>query len=178
MIDLRDPTLPHALLVDGKAYEVRTSFRAWIEFERASREDRVAWRGVFAGEQPEGAAWVDAAVEFLRSQNPMPRGGRGGPREIDLIHDGELIVAAFQQAYGIDLTAEDMHWHRFKALLAGIPDDTRLAQVMGIRGYRGPDKRDHDAVMRERQREWAIRDAGYDEAKADVLKWAEEMFGA
>ena len=179
MIDLRQPTLPSALLVDGRAYEVRTSFRVWIEFERALREERAAWRGVFAGDQPEGAEWVEAAIEFLRSPNSTPRAERmDGPREVDLVEDGELIVAAFQQAYGIDLTATDMHWHRFKALLSGIPDDTRLAQVMSIRGYRKPpSKQDADAEARKRQREWALRDPGYDEARADVLKWAEELFG-
>ena len=177
MIDLRQPTLPSALLVDGKAYEVRTSFRVWIEFERALREERMAWRGVFADEQPEGAEWVEAAIEFLRSPNETPRAERRvGPREIDL--DGELIVAAFRQTYGIDLTATDMHWHLFKALLNGVPDDTRLAQVMGVRGYVTPPKeRDNDANMKRQQRMWALPTVEKHEVDAAVVEWEHKFFG-
>lgn len=179
MIDLRQPTLPSALLVDGRAYEVRTSFRVWIEFERILREERMAWRGIFADAQPEGAGWHDAAVEFLRSPNSTPRTDRrGGSREIDLIEDGEMIVAAFQQAYGIDLTATDMHWHRFKALLTGIPDDTRLAQVMGIRGYVTPPKdQNRDAEMKKHQRAWALPDVGERAEDPSVVEWERKFFG-
>lgn len=179
MIDLRQPELPTAIICGGRAYEVRTSFRVWIEFGRVLEEERKAWYGVFAGDRPDGADWVEAAVEFHRSPTVTPRQSRShGPREIDLVEDGELIVAAFQQAYGIDLTATDMHWHRFKALLTGIPEDTRLAQVMAIRGYsKQSDKRDHDAEMRKRQQTWRLPDPGENEARADVLKWAETYFG-
>ena len=177
MIDLRQPTLPSALLVDGRAYEVRTSFRVWIEFERALREERAAWRGVFAGDQPEGAEWVEAAIEFLRSPNSTPRAERmDGPREVDLVEDGELIVAAFQQAYGIDLTATDMHWHRFKALLANLPESTKLAKVMGYRTYRTPAKGDtNDAAMRRMKRMWSIPEAADEREREEMLEWAESM---
>lgn len=177
MIDLMQPTLPSALVVDGAAYEVDTSFRTWVRFQHLLREG-VAWAGVFPGDVPEGR-WVEAAVEFLESPNATPRGSRGGgPRTIDLVLDGEYVVAAFQQAYGIDLTTGDMHWHRFKALLNGLPEDTRLSQIMGFRAYRKPPgQRDSDAYMRERQREWRLPEPGEDEARADMLEWAETFFG-
>lgn len=180
MIDLRTRGLPRSIRANGREFDLVTDFRVWIEFERVLREDGAMWLGVFAGARPFGTDWQDALMEFYASPNPTPRTERSdGQRVVDLVEDGELIVAAFQQAYGIDLTATDMHWHRFKALLNGIPDDTRLAQVMGIRGYKKPPKhQDADAEARKRQREWALRDPGYDEARADVLKWAEETFGA
>ncbi len=180
MIDLRQSELPDAIEANGRFFTLKTDFRKWIEFDRVLRETGEPYMGVFAGSRPFGTDWHEPLMEFYASPNPTPRTERrDGPREIDLIEDGELIVAAFQQAYGIDLTATDMHWHRFKALLNGIPDDTRLAQVMGIRGYKKPPKhQDADAEARKRQREWALRDPGYDEARADVLKWAEETFGA
>lgn len=34
--------------------------------------------------------------------------------------DAEVIIAAFQQIYGIDLTTVKMHWWRFCALLDGL----------------------------------------------------------
>lgn len=179
MIDLREPNLPSGIVANGREYALVTDFRAWIEFDRVLREDGEIYMGVFAGQRPFGSNWHEALLDFFKSPNSTPRtSASAGPREIDLVEDGELIVAAFQQAYGIDLTATDMHWHRFKALLAGLPDDTRLVQVMGIRGYkRQSGKHDHDAEMRKRQQAWRLPDPGENEARADVLKWAETYFG-
>lgn len=48
--------------------------------------------------------------------------------------DHALIVAAFQQAYGISLDElKSMHWWRFLALLSGLPESTRMAEVMKVR---------------------------------------------
>lgn len=180
MIDLRFPELPHRLECGGSLFEVETSFRTWIEFGRMLEEEHMAWFGIFKGERPEGDDWVEAAVEFYRSTNPVPRGNSDGARALDLLADGELIVAAFQQAYGIDLTAGDMHWHRFKALLAGIPDETKLSKVIGYRLYKTPPdkppKNYNDQQMRKLQRAWALpRIKSREEEDFDSL--ADEWFG-
>ena len=47
--------------------------------------------------------------------------------------DAPYIAAAFQQAYGIDLTCEKVHWWRFRALLRGLPEDTRYASILTVR---------------------------------------------
>ena len=44
--------------------------------------------------------------------------------------DAGYIVAAFQQAYGIDLTASTMHWWRFRALFLSLPEDTLMHKIM------------------------------------------------
>ena len=44
--------------------------------------------------------------------------------------DAPYIVAAFQQAYGIDLTREKVHWWRFKALLRGLPEDCLFHRIL------------------------------------------------
>lgn len=54
-------------------------------------------------------------------------------RIMDYNQDADLIRAAFQQAYGIDLYSERLHWFRFSSLLAGIPEGTRFSDVIGIR---------------------------------------------
>ena len=64
--------------------------------------------------------------------------------------DAPYIVAAFQQAYGIDLTREKMHWFRFRALFAALPEDTLMAKIMG---WRTMDLNDYDGKMRERYAE-------------------------
>ena len=47
--------------------------------------------------------------------------------------DAGYIVAAFQQAYGIDLTTDKVHWWRFMALMQALPQETALSQILQIR---------------------------------------------
>ena len=159
MIDLRFDGLPGSLVVDGEAVPVNTDFRAWIAFGYAAERGIADLRIFQDGTAPAGE-WQEAAAEFYESPNPFPRGGAdGGERVLDLVLDGDFIVAAFQQAYGIDLTDPglSMHWHRFLALLRGLPEDTALSRVMGFRGWRADDGREgREREMRERRAAWAL----------------------
>ena len=157
MIDLAQGSLPSELVVGGEAYGIDTSFRTWLRVQR-KLESTGAWDGSIFLAAPPRLDWRPAAREFLASENPCPHGTRGGgARALDLLADGDLVVAAFQQAYGIDLTAGDMHWHRFLALLRGLPSDTLLSQVMGIRSWVRTDERGRLLEERERLRsEWAL----------------------
>lgn len=173
MIDLRFPELPCRVEVGGRTYRLDTSFRTWIEFGRML-EERRAWPGVFADDVPEGD-WLPAVMEFFKSENPCPHGVPSQTeRALDLIADGDMVVAAFQQAYGIDLTVGDMHWHRFKALLANLPESTKLSKVMGYRTYRTPAKGDtNDAAMRRMKRMWSLPEKVDAERREAVLEWAD-----
>lgn len=76
------------------------------------------------------------------------------PPAFDYQCDAGYIVAAFQQAYGIDLTCEKIHWFRFRALFAALPEDTLMAKIMSWRTmdlaeYEGS-MRDHYAELQER----------------------------
>lgn len=159
MIDLRDKGLPSQLVWDGGSCAINTDFRVWIAFGEWLKQEK-AYLGIFPDlKAPDGDEWQKAAVEFYRCQNVVPRATRtpDGTRYIDLIIDGSFIVASFQQAYGIDLTSCDMHWHRFCALLDGLPDDTKMARIMGYRGYNPADeKRKHSEIMQERKMAWAL----------------------
>lgn len=176
MIDLTRPDLPSALLVDGRAYEVDTSFRTWVRFEAMLREG-VTWPGVFAGEVPQGD-WLEAALEFLRSENATPkRPDAPKRRAVDCMLDGDYIVASFQQAYGIDLTACDMHWHRFRALLTGLPAETIMSRIIGFRTYETPPQnRSQDAYdmdMRKRRDQWALPDPQAEAEERAANEWFE-----
>lgn len=96
------------------------------------------WQGVIdfylAGEQ---AAEPAAAKPASRPDT--------GPA-FDYRCDAPYIVAAFQQAYGIDLTREKLHWFRFRALFAALPEDTLMAKIMG---WRSADLADYEGSMRE-----------------------------
>ena len=177
MIDLRYSELPSELYADGRWYPIYTGFRTWIEFDRSLRAENVAWYGIFKEDVPQGSDWVTSAIEFLASPNDMPRSvsAQESDLAIDYIKDGELIVAAFQQAYGIDLTTTDMHWHRFKALLFNVPEDTRLSKVMGYRTWRKQGKESYDEIMRQLKEEWRIVPPEEERERAQMLQWMEQF---
>ena len=63
----------------------------------------------------------------------FPPAERTHERVMDYEQDADLIRAAFQQSYGIDLNTAKLHWFRFTWLLAGLPDGTRFSDVISIR---------------------------------------------
>lgn len=59
---------------------------------------------------------------------------------LDFQHDSDYIYASFRQAYGMDLTREcgKLPWKRFLDLLDGLPEKTKLKEVMRIRAMEIP----------------------------------------
>lgn len=175
MIDLTRDTLPSAILVGDEVFPVNTSFRVWITFGQVLEKEGVFWGGVFADEVPDGD-WFDAAMEFYLSENATPKKRSGQTaKAIDMVLDGDYITASFQQAYGIDLTQGDMHWHRFKALLNGLPESTVLSRIMGYRTYERK-KVDREAEMMRLREEWALPDEVSERQRQEALdafeRWA------
>lgn len=62
------------------------------------------------------------------------RGDGTGEPVLDYHYDAEYLLGAFQQAYGIDLTVDKVHWWRFKALLRALPPETPLGHILDFRG--------------------------------------------
>lgn len=181
MIDLRFAQLPSAIEVDGELFALKTDFRVWIEFLRGCEEDELASYCIFEDRVPPGDSWVGAAMEFANSENATPRGGSGGGQEhaFDFLLDGDYIVGSFQQAYGIDLTDPElrMHWHRFLALFRSLPEDTKMAEIMGYRCYsKAQAKRKPEAKMEEAKRRWTLPQRKTAANRA-VVEWAEKAFG-
>ena len=78
-----------------------------------------------------------------------------------LKHDAEYIFSSFMQAYGIDLIEKQgkLHWFKFQALLAGLPEDTKFRQVVSIRLWKKPSKSDtEESQMRELQEIYKLPD--------------------
>ena len=59
------------------------------------------------------------------------------------------------QAYNIDLTSVDLHWHMFKALFLSLPEDTKIKQIMQMRGYK-KDNKSYDRQSEELKRVWSL----------------------
>ena len=83
-----------------------------------------------------------------------PGSSRTEELALDYVTDGPAIVAAFQQAYGIDLTRARLHWWRFKALMSNLPEETQLVKIIGFRTadltqFQG-EERERRAELKER----------------------------
>lgn len=83
-------------------------------------------------------------------------------RLYNIKYDGDYIFASFLQAYGIDLFEQQgrLHWKKFNALLAGLPEGTKFVEVVKIRSYE-PRKGDSDEYIAEMKRlkaEYALPD--------------------
>ena len=91
--------------------------------------------------------------------------------------DAGYIVAAFQQAYGIDLTADKVHWWRFKALLHALPPETPLGKIVEIRGKdtSGMDRADRDYYETLKER-FALPDGLKGVKRNETLQEHEDAF--
>lgn len=147
----------------------------WIDFGYHLERDGIAIRDVFSDKVPPTRDAFEDVLEFYRSPNVTPKSESSGVRALDMVLDGDYIVASFQQAYGIDLTSiEYMHWHRFKALLNGLPDETVLGRAIGYRTYR-PSKKKHEDIMLDQKRRWTLPPVNEDEKQAELVEWAKEL---
>ena len=88
------------------------------------------------GEEIAPDLYIDAISSILEYLKGYPVEGASRSREpiFSYSQDHAYIVAAFRQAYGMSLEdIQKTHWWEFQALLTGLPEDTRLSQIMRIR---------------------------------------------
>lgn len=74
-------------------------------------------------------------------------------RIMDYTQDADMIRAAFQQAYGIDLYRDKLHWFRFSCLLSCLPENTRYSDVLSIRARPIPNPTKYNTE----ERNWLIQ---------------------
>lgn len=161
MMDLTRKGLPNVVEIDGSPYSVYTDYRLWMRFEndvmKMQQGDLIDVSYLFKNGMPLYCSVTDLFA-FSRPRSVLPRStGDSDVIALDYELDGELIYAAFLGQYGIDLIdVEELHWHKFLALLKGLNGQTKLREVMGYRCYekREPDK-NRDAYE-ELRRAWEI----------------------
>ena len=179
MIDLTTKSLPDTLTVNGRDFRLNTDFRIWIRFIRECKQTKYESKDymdvsyLFADDMP---TYIDITLLYEwalpRCEIPRDIGKHIDAIVIDYDIDADLIFSAFMQQYGIDITAVDMHWYKFMALIRGIGSDTKLGRIMGYRVYEKNDI-SRDEYMKEQQRIWEIEEpltreqqAGIDELNA------------
>lgn len=81
--------------------------------------------------------------------NPLPT--REEDPTYSFQHDADYIYAAFMQAYSIDLidAQGEMSWAQFKALFAGLPEETAFRKIVSIRTRELPTGKHSENERRE-----------------------------
>lgn len=88
------------------------------------------------GEEITPDLYIDAFSSILEYLKGYPVEGTSRSREpvFSYSQDHAYVVAGFRQAYGMSLEdIQKTHWWEFQALLTGLPEGTRLSQIMRIR---------------------------------------------
>ena len=138
-------SLPDSIDLDGRRLELytatttasqRRTMTAADAIPEAIRVSCVIEATIKESGEITPSMYVDAFSAILRFlKGYRVEGRRSSEQLLSYSQDHALIVASFRQAYGMDI--EDIqrtHWWEFQALLSGLPEDTRLSQVIALRG--------------------------------------------
>lgn len=127
-------SLPDNVIVNGRKIKLDLDFRNVLRMMDILQTDDLT---------SEAREWLalkcicrrprKGMLEAVKNLLFVPGEHKARERVMDFRQDADLIRAAFEQAYGIDLTKERVHWLRFLYLLAGLPENTRLSEVISIR---------------------------------------------
>lgn len=147
---------------NGKTYRLDLTFDNVLRVFDAQREDifTPAQKAVLAVELLAGRKAARLPFQQIAELlgkitdeyiNQGAKAKKNGPRVLDYTQDAPLIYAAFRQAYGIDLDRERgrMDWRTFTALFQGLPENTRICEVMDIRRRPVPPPDKHNAEQRK-----------------------------
>lgn len=139
--------LPDCVEIDGGTFYINTDFRVWVKIELLFSDDvPEGYRlplalglafDVIPENKEEAAEALLAFYSGGKNTEKKPSGkkkkSRRNRRIYSFEYDSEYIYAAFLQAYGIDLADVQMHWFKFKALFAALPDECLMSKIMGWR---------------------------------------------
>lgn len=167
MLSLTDP-LVSSITIDGRAYPIKTDFRTWLRLGSGQIEPE----DIFVSDIPDMSSAIVGILEFMAG--PLEEGSQEpetGAQLIDYEIDSECIFAGFLQAYGVDLTVTDLHWHKFVALLKALPEETILSKIISYRSYEGDDEE-----MNKLKRLYSLP-VKLTEAEKEAGDYFEEVFG-
>lgn len=113
----------------------------------------------------------DNHVEYDLAGNPMKTAASDDTKQrapYDIRYDGDYIYSSFVQAYNMDLfdMQGKLHWRKFNALLSGLPEGTKLMEVIKIRKWKPQkgDSTEYKEEMRKLQKDYALP---YDEIEEE-----------
>lgn len=174
--------LPDKVDIGGAEVDIDTDYRTAIRFTLLMQDRELDGETkldialyMFFGDAilTDLQAAVDAIMWFYRcgaddtGVGQRQHDSSGASRAYDFDVDAGLIYAAFWQQYHIDLQRADLHWWQFKALFAGLTEDTELIKILGYRTIRITDSmsKAEQKRYRELKRLYALPDNRTEEEK-------------
>ena len=166
--------LPHQVEIGGVNYRINCDFRTSIKFELLIQESELSQREkiletlkLYFNDIPKD---VDTAIERIvwfyscgnthKAQKESTQSEYVGinQRAYSFSYDKDYIFSAFYQLYGIDLTKEDLHWWKFKALFNSLTDECAFSKIMYYRTVEINSKmgREHQQRLRELKEIYAL----------------------
>lgn len=188
MFSILTDRLPDRITVDGEECLINTDFKRWIIFETVLTDGRIKDEDKLAVVLPvclkkmpssiERA--VRACLDFYRGNDKKAEGNEPAGKPVySFLYDADLIFSAFMSQYKIDLSTEDMHWYKFKALFKGLGADSKLAEVMQIRNLDLSEIKDREIKNRYRELKkiWQLPDLRSSEEKeTEFAKTVGQLF--
>ena len=178
MIDLTKKGLPNAAWINGIPYSIYTDFRLWMRFEIEVRKlkqgQTIDVSYLFKNRMPSQCDLTELFA-FSRPVSELPRQkGFSDVIALDYEIDADYIYSAFISQYNIDLTeVEELHWHKFLALLKGLKDDEVISKIMSYRCYEKSDEKKN--IYEELKYAWQIERIS-EEEQAEIDKFS-NIFG-
>ncbi|MCQ2594818.1 MAG: bacteriophage Gp15 family protein [Treponemataceae bacterium] len=175
MIDLKEMFLPGTVEVNGKNYDIHTSFKYWLCFLEMLKEKNTKLKDydfMYINKIPvDRAGGLTALMAFGNPPQTLPRQeefNSTAEKAVDYNEDSDYIFAAFMEQYGIDLVESEMHWYKFLALFKGL-NGTKLNEIIGFRLYENTSGKSdsYTRQMEKLRRAWELpeeEEYGEDEA--------------
>lgn len=141
--------LPDTIEYEGNIYKLDLSYAVFFAVADVLADDRlmsgqkieVALDLFVIDPHPVDEGLLSAIYDLLKDDRP-----KSGESYMDIEQDWPYICAGFQQAYGIDLyNNKRMHIMQWQALLQGLPKDTKIMDIIGIRAMPIPEANKHNA---------------------------------
>lgn len=136
-------TLPTALDIDGKEYEINTDFRTCVNIMLAFEDTEltniekqtIMLLNLFNKEIPDnGTKAIEQCIWFLNGGKEDKNENTESHRYYSFDKDASFIVAAFKQTHGIDLLdTQYMHWWKFMALFMDLGQETTFTNLVALR---------------------------------------------
>lgn len=135
--------LPDNVDIDGHKVQIDPDFRVGVGIEIEMLSDEPDVLGMLTAFYPHGIPsnieaaadrmiWFYSHTDSAESDKESTKSGKSG-RFYDFIQDADALLASFQQAYGIDLEKDNIHWWKFRRLMFGLPNDTPFMQRVHYR---------------------------------------------
>ena len=126
--------LPDTVEIGGVPTRINPDFRVGVAIETELLTDAPDVEGLLRAFYPDGIpADVESAADQMiwfyahtdeTGQNDDETPRSSALRGYDFTQDADALMASFQQAYGIDLERDSLHWWKFRRLMFGLPGDT------------------------------------------------------